>query len=119
MKLKLLLTLALASFLLTSTRAADYVPQVGLQTWTCRNMSFEEMVAFAEKHGLTVEFIQAPAFDQLTAPVGPPLLIHGGMVVNADTQVTADVLMENGIIIAIGSNLLAPPNAIKIDASGK
>jgi hypothetical protein len=60
-----------------------------------------------------------PAFDQLTAPVGPPLLIHGGVVVNADNQVTADVLMENGIIIAIGSNLLAPPNAVKIDASGK
>ena len=51
MKLKLLLTLALASFLLTSTRAADYVPQVGLQTWTCRNMTFDEMVAFAEKIG--------------------------------------------------------------------
>ena len=52
MKLKLLLTLALASFLLTSTHAADYAPQVGLQTWTCRNMTFDEMVAFAEKHGL-------------------------------------------------------------------
>ena len=52
MKTKLLLTLALASLLFTSTRAADYAPKVGLQTWTCRNMSFDEMVAFAEKNGL-------------------------------------------------------------------
>jgi sugar phosphate isomerase/epimerase len=52
MKLKLLLTLALAGFVLTSTHAADYAPKVGLQTWTCRNMKFDEVVAFAEKHGL-------------------------------------------------------------------
>lgn len=52
MKTKLLLALALASLLFTSTQAADYAPKVGLQTWTSRNMSFEEMVAFAEKHGL-------------------------------------------------------------------
>lgn len=60
-----------------------------------------------------------PAFDQLTAPVGPPVFIHGGVIVNADSQYTADVLMENGIIVAIGSNIDAPPNAIKIDAGGK
>ncbi len=60
-----------------------------------------------------------PAFDQLSAPVGPAVLIHGGVIVNADGQVSADVLMENGIIIAVGSNLQAPPNAVRIDASGK
>jgi hypothetical protein len=60
-----------------------------------------------------------PVFDQLSAPVGPPVLIYGGMIVNADAQFTADVLMENGIIVAVGSNLHAPPNAIKIDAGGK
>jgi hypothetical protein len=60
-----------------------------------------------------------PTFDQLSAPVGPPVLLHGGVVVNADGQVAADVLMENGIIVAVGSNLQVPPNAIRIDASGK
>ncbi len=60
-----------------------------------------------------------PTFDQLSAPVGAPVFIHGGMIVNADTQFNADVLMENGIIVAVGSNLHAPPNAIKIDAGGK
>ena len=60
-----------------------------------------------------------PAFDQLSAPVGPPVLIHGGVIVNADGQVSADVLMEHGIITAVGSNLHAPSNAIRIDASGK
>jgi sugar phosphate isomerase/epimerase len=52
MKLKLLLTLALASLVLTSTHAAEAAPKVGLQTWTCRNMTFDEMVTFAEKHGI-------------------------------------------------------------------
>ena len=32
--------------------AADADPKVGLQTWTCRNMKFDEVVAFAEKHGI-------------------------------------------------------------------
>jgi sugar phosphate isomerase/epimerase len=27
-------------------------PKIGLQTWTCRNMGFEEMVVFARRHGL-------------------------------------------------------------------
>jgi hypothetical protein len=46
-------TLALASLIFTvSTQAADYAPKVGLQTWTCRNMKFDEVVAFAEKHGI-------------------------------------------------------------------
>jgi hypothetical protein len=60
-----------------------------------------------------------PTFEQLSAPVGPPVLLHGGVIVNADGQVAGDVLMENGIIVAVGSNLHAPPNAIRIDASGK
>jgi dihydropyrimidinase len=51
--------------------------------------------------------------------VGAPVLIHGGVVVNADQQFPADVLMENGIIVAVGSNLQAPSTAIRIDASGK
>ncbi|MEO7598029.1 MAG: sugar phosphate isomerase/epimerase [Opitutus sp.] len=31
-------------------RAADTGPQLGLQTWTCRNMTFDEVVAFVDKH---------------------------------------------------------------------
>ncbi len=32
--------------------AADYKPVVGIQTWTLRNLSFEQVVAFAKKHGI-------------------------------------------------------------------
>jgi L-ribulose-5-phosphate 3-epimerase len=35
-------------------------PKIGLQTWTCRNMSFDQVVEFAVKHGIThIEFIKA------------------------------------------------------------
>jgi L-ribulose-5-phosphate 3-epimerase len=35
-------------------------PLLGLQTWTCRNMTFDQVVAFAVKHGVTqIEFIKA------------------------------------------------------------
>jgi len=34
-----------------STKTAG--PELGLQTWTCRNMSFDEVVAFAKKHQIT------------------------------------------------------------------
>lgn len=27
-------------------------PELGLQTWTCRNMDFDQVVAFAQKHGI-------------------------------------------------------------------
>jgi L-ribulose-5-phosphate 3-epimerase len=46
-----LLTAGLAMCsLLPVTRAAETGPQLGLQTWTCRNMTFDEVVAFAQKH---------------------------------------------------------------------
>ena len=38
------------SFILSSARLAAAGPELGLQTWTCRNMSFDEVVAFATKH---------------------------------------------------------------------
>ncbi|MBI3879734.1 MAG: sugar phosphate isomerase/epimerase [Verrucomicrobia bacterium] len=44
---KLLLTLA-ATVLLTAAALAE--PKLGLQTWTCRNMTFEQVVDFAVKH---------------------------------------------------------------------
>lgn len=35
-------------------------PKLGLQTWTCRNMNFDQVVEFAVKHGIThIEFIKA------------------------------------------------------------
>lgn len=61
MKTKLLKQLALPCFLLSLVfaagcsspqRSGSYTPKVGLQSWTCRNMKFDEVVAFAEKHGL-------------------------------------------------------------------
>ena len=52
LKLLSLLTLALAALLAPAARAADYEPKVGLQTWTCRGMNFDQMVAFAEKNHL-------------------------------------------------------------------
>jgi sugar phosphate isomerase/epimerase len=38
--------------------AKDSGLKLGLQTWTCRNMDFDQVVAFAEKHGIKyVQFI--------------------------------------------------------------
>ena len=43
--------LAALALTLTPVRAADAGgPQLGIQTWTCRNMTFEEVVAFATKY---------------------------------------------------------------------
>lgn len=38
---------------ISRTLAADLTSQLGLQTWTLRNMNFEQAVAFAKKHGIT------------------------------------------------------------------
>jgi len=38
---------------ISRTLAADLTRQLGLQTWTLRNMNFEQAVAFAKKHGIT------------------------------------------------------------------
>ena len=43
-------------------------PKLGLQTWTCRNMTFDQVVEFAAKHGVTqIEFIKAH-LDPLAPP---------------------------------------------------
>jgi L-ribulose-5-phosphate 3-epimerase len=40
--------------------AAVSGPKLGLQTWTCRNMNFDQVVDFAMKHGIThLELIKA------------------------------------------------------------
>lgn len=66
MSLKSLLRIALiitACVALPLTQAATKTiegPQLGLQTWTCRNMDFDQVVAFAVKHGITnIQFIAA------------------------------------------------------------
>jgi dihydropyrimidinase len=46
------------------------------------------------------------------------LLIRGGTVVNHDTSRQADVLVDNGTIVAIGANLAAPAGAEVVDAGG-
>lgn len=65
MKIRSFLTSLTAALLLALTPArADLAtavgPQLGLQTWTCRNMNFDQVVAFATKHGIKkIEFIGA------------------------------------------------------------
>jgi sugar phosphate isomerase/epimerase len=55
----LLYTFVLALFLASNqTTRADGGPSLGLQTWTCRNMTFEQVVDFAVAHRITkLEFI--------------------------------------------------------------
>jgi dihydropyrimidinase len=47
------------------------------------------------------------------------LLIKGGEIVTAETRYHSDILVEDEVIRAIGSDLSAPPNAEIIDAAGK
>ena len=47
------------------------------------------------------------------------ILIRGGTVVNADREYRADVLCDDGKIIAVGENLAAPAGAEIIDAGGQ
>ncbi len=47
------------------------------------------------------------------------LLIRGGTVVNADRAFKADVITQDGKIIAVGENLSAPPGATVVDALGQ
>lgn len=58
MTLSRLTTLALLLGSLLTVRAVAGGPELGLQTWTCRNMNFDQVVAFAEKHGIKkIQFI--------------------------------------------------------------
>jgi sugar phosphate isomerase/epimerase len=47
-----LLFVLLAAVASLHLRAADLTEQLGIQTWTLRNMKFEQVVAFAQKHGI-------------------------------------------------------------------
>ncbi|MGE3308568.1 MAG: sugar phosphate isomerase/epimerase family protein [Limisphaerales bacterium] len=46
------LTGAAALLLATSSFAADLASQLGIQTWTLRNLNFDQVVEFAKKHGI-------------------------------------------------------------------
>jgi L-ribulose-5-phosphate 3-epimerase len=44
----------------SGSKSKDAGPKLGLQTWTCRNMTFDEVVEFATKHGIPqIQFIAA------------------------------------------------------------
>ena len=47
------------------------------------------------------------------------LLSLGGTVVNADRAFQADVLTQDGKIVAVGENLSAPAGATVVDAGGQ
>ncbi len=47
------------------------------------------------------------------------VLISGGTIVNADRTFVADVLCEDGLIIAVGEKLAVPDGAVVVDASGQ
>jgi len=42
----------LATLLLAAALPLAAQPQLGIQTWTCRNMTFDEVVEFAVQHGI-------------------------------------------------------------------
>jgi len=47
------------------------------------------------------------------------VLLRGGLVVNADAAVLADVLIQGETIAAVGPNLVAPEGTKVIDVTGK
>lgn len=64
----LLITLCLASLLAPSSRGAESDLQLGLQTWTLRNMNFDQVIAFAVKH--KIKYLQLiPNHIDPAAPV--------------------------------------------------
>lgn len=48
-----------------------------------------------------------------------PLLIKNGRIITASDDYVADILCDGETITQIGTNLVAPPNATTIDATGK
>ena len=69
MKLRFLLAVACIVALFSARSvAAPTGPQLGLQTWTCRNMTFDQVVEFASKHRIKkLQFIAAH-LDPLADP---------------------------------------------------
>jgi len=65
-----LLCLLFACFTLAALApaATEAAPRIGLQSWTCRNMGFDEVVAFAGAHG--IKYLQL--IDRHIDPFDPP-----------------------------------------------
>ncbi|MBO9698480.1 MAG: hypothetical protein J7499_19990, partial [Sphingopyxis sp.] len=66
-------------------------------------------------------FVALPAFAQAAGP-GQALLIRNATVHTASAQGTlqdADVLVQGGIIRAVGIGLAAPAGATTVDAAGQ
>ena len=63
--LKIAILPGLTGLLLAASAAcgASYEPKVGLQTWTCRNMNFDQAVEFAVKHKIKYLEMTAAHFD--------------------------------------------------------
>ena len=51
-----------------AAHGAAYEPQVGLQTWTCRNMTFDQVVEFDVKHKFKYLEMTAAHFDPNGSP---------------------------------------------------
>ena len=56
--------------------------------------------------------------ELLSPPAQAPLLVRGGTLVTAERMISADVLIAEGKIQAIGTNLLLPETCRVIDAGG-
>jgi sugar phosphate isomerase/epimerase len=68
-RLRLPLALLLMSLASHLSAGAAPGPKLGLQTWTCRNMTFDQVVDFAVKHGIrNIQFIAPAHLD----PAAPP-----------------------------------------------
>lgn len=60
MNLRFLSLVCLFALFSTRSLAIPAPPELGLQTWTCRNMTFDQVVAFASEHGLKqIQFVSA------------------------------------------------------------
>ncbi|ELR17245.1 dihydropyrimidinase [Acanthamoeba castellanii str. Neff] len=55
----------------------------------------------------------------MNSPSERPVFIHGGVVVNDDREWRADVLVEGGVVKAVGLDLNVPSDALRLDATGK
>ena len=56
--------------------------------------------------------------ELLSPATRSPLLVRGGTLVTAERMMSADVLIAEGKIQAIGTNLLLPESCRVIDAGG-
>ncbi len=77
--------------------------------------------ASAAKKTFTSRFAQDPYASTYRAIASPPVLIQGATVLTGTgTRLDgADVLMRDGKVVAVGANLDAPADALRVDGRGK